>query len=138
MSALGSGVGSGAVSPPEVETCIRIEWPLRCSEKYSRVPSVTRDRLDAPSLVICSDETTAGCAWGDFRNMTTATTAAMATTPAASHGAIFAFRGGVTVVSAVANKARILSFESGAGLAAVPVGEAWRVSISRRRRRKSH
>ena len=65
MSALGSEIGTGAVSPPEVETCLRTEWPLTYSEKYSRAPSVTSERLDVPSFVICSDETTAGGDSGD-------------------------------------------------------------------------
>ena len=26
-------IGTGAVSPPEVETCLRTEWPLTFSEK---------------------------------------------------------------------------------------------------------
>src|SRR5580693_2274399 len=138
MSALASAIGTGAVSPPEVETCISSEWPFTCSEKYSRVPSVTRERFDAPSLVICSDEITTGGDSGDLTTQSAATTAAMATAPAASHRAIFdaailtlGFAG--TVAAAVANRARILSFESG-GRAAVPLVEPWPPSKSRRRR----
>src|SRR5580700_7216530 len=76
MSALTSEMGTGAVSPPEVETCLRTEWPPRFSEKYSRVPSVTRERFEAPSCVICSDESTTGGDSGELRNSTSTTSAA--------------------------------------------------------------
>ena len=89
MSALASDVGTGAVSPPEVETCIRIECPLRCSEKYSRAPSVTRERFDVPSFVICNYEITAGGDSGDLANQKIATNTATATSPNATHFTTF-------------------------------------------------
>src|ERR1700719_351960 len=123
MSALASAIGKGAVSPPEVDTCISTECPPRCSEKYRREPSVTRERLEAPSLVICKDEKTAGGDSGDLNKSTAAINAAKAMKPAASQGTIlvFAFWEVCEVENAVANNARILSFESGAGLTADPV-----------------
>src|SRR6266404_1041554 len=93
MSALASEIGTGAVSPPDAETCIRTECPFRYSEKYSRVPSVTSDRFEAPSFVICKDEVTAGAASaGLIRNIAATNPAtAMKMKPAASQGAILAF-----------------------------------------------
>src|SRR6202021_1017822 len=85
MSALASKVGTGAVSPPEVETCIRTECPLRYSEKYSRAPSVTKERLDVPSLVICVEETTTGVAEGERTNQRIAPNTAAAKMPLTSH-----------------------------------------------------
>src|SRR5277367_249489 len=137
MSALASGIGTGAVSPPEAETCLRTEWPLTYSEKYSRLPSVTRDRLEVPSFVICSDEVTAGGDFGDLRNRNIPTNAATATRPNTSPVAILTAGCGLTVASAAANMARILSFESGTVLTADPAVFADPDSISRRRRCKS-
>src|SRR5947209_290060 len=91
MSALASVIGNGAVSPPEVETCINTEWPPRCSEKYSLVPSVTKDRFDAPSLVICREEKTAGGDSGDLKKNKAAVNAASTINPASIHGAILVF-----------------------------------------------
>src|SRR5580658_667755 len=85
MSELASEIGTGAVSPPAAETCIKTECPFKCSEKYSRLPSVTSDRFEAPSLVICSDEITTGGDAADLRNTSAPTTAATATTPATTH-----------------------------------------------------
>jgi hypothetical protein len=85
MSALASEMGTGAVSPPEVETCLRTEWPLRYSEKYSRVPSVTKERFDVPSFVICSDAVTTGGDPGDLTNAVSATNATTASRPMTSH-----------------------------------------------------
>src|ERR1700685_2452335 len=112
MSALASEVGTGAVSPPEVETCIRTECPLRCSEKYSRAPSVTRERFDVPSFVICSDEITAGGYSGDLANQKIATNTAAATSPNVTHFTPFALGCGLGAAAVAANIARILSFES--------------------------
>ena len=93
MSALASEIGTGAVSPPDAETCIRTECPFRCSEKYSRLPSVTRDRFEAPSFVICKDEITAGGVSTGLRKNIAATNPAAAKKmkPAASHDATLAF-----------------------------------------------
>src|SRR5258706_14891348 len=93
MPALASEIGTGAVSPPDAETCIRTECPFRCSEKYSRVPSVTSDRFEAASFVICKDEVTAGGFSGGLRKniAATNTAAAMKMKPAASQGAILPF-----------------------------------------------
>src|ERR1700733_14034685 len=85
MSALASEIGTGPVSPPAAQPCIKTECPFKCSEKYSRVPSVTSERFEAPSLVICSDEITTGGSAGDLRNRSAPTTAATATTPATTH-----------------------------------------------------
>src|SRR5580704_2123005 len=136
MSALASEVGTGAVSPPEVETCIRIECPLRCSEKYSRAPSVTRERFDVPSFVICSDEITAGGDSGDLVNQKIATNTATATSPNATHFTTFALGRDLGVATA-ANIARNLSFESGTCLGANPTVTVDPDSIPRRRRCKS-
>src|SRR5229473_729669 len=130
-------MGTGAVSPPEVETCRRTEWPLRFSEKYRRVPSVTSERLDAPSLVICSDEITSGGASGDFINRMIATNPRSAQIPTVSHIALPTLGRGLRVVAAPAKIDRILSFESGAVLAPDPAAGACPDSISRRRRRRS-
>src|SRR5216684_8157617 len=110
MSALASEIGTGAVSPPAAETCIRTECPLKCSEKYNRVPSVTSERFEAPSLVICTDEITAGGASGDRSRNTLATTAATTAKPATIHRVtlVFAFVGARVPDNAPANSALIL------------------------------
>src|SRR6202035_4931735 len=112
------------------------ECPLKCSEKYSRVPSVTRERFEVPSFVICTEEITLGGISGDLRNSTTANTATAAN-PDTSHFATLTLGFGLKVVGAIANNARILSFESGTVLADDPTGAVCPDSISRRRRCKS-
>src|SRR5580658_5443844 len=103
MSALASEVGTGAVCPPEVETCIKTECPLRCSEKYSRAPSLTRERFDTPSSVICSDEITAGGESGDRTNKKSATNTATMTRLNASHFTILTLGLGSGAAAAAAN-----------------------------------
>src|ERR1700758_1553791 len=60
MSAVANGLWRAAVSPPEVDTSRRTEWPPAYSEKYRRFPSVAIERLGKPSLVICTEPVTTG------------------------------------------------------------------------------
>ena len=78
----------GAVSPPEAETCLNTEWPLTFSEKYSRVPSVTSERFDMPSLVICKEESTTGGESGDLKNRTSTASAARAQSAMTTRAAV--------------------------------------------------
>src|SRR5579872_6047390 len=112
------------------------ECPFKYSEKYNRVPSVTKERFDVPSFVICTDETTLGGASGDLRNKTDANTATTAK-PTTNHFATLTFGFGAKVVGALANRARILSFESGTELVDDPVVTNCPDSTSRRSRCKS-
>jgi hypothetical protein len=107
------------------------ECPLKCSEKYSRVPSVTKERFDVPSFVICSDEITLGGGSGDRRNKSPANTATTAN-PGTTHFAMLVFGFGAKVVGAFKNNARILSFESGAALTDEDAGTPCPDSTSRR------
>ena len=99
---------------------------------------MTRERFEAPSLVICNDETMAGGDSGDLRNTTTAAKAASTTKlPATSHGARLGLGGGAAMVRAVANMARIRSFESGTRCPAGATVKVCPDSTSRRRRCRS-
>ena len=83
---------------------------------------MTIERFDALSFVICSDEITAGAVSCDLTNQTIAPNAAAAKKPSSSHVAMLVLGRGWAVAAAVANKARILSLESGVVFTGDPAG----------------